>query len=116
MVLVDFLRSDGEGLGDFPPIGAKLGATSVWSTLYVARRCERDLHTHDGAVSRALRPRQNVPGVVGIDGGYLRHWEHKHFVTIVGQSVPIGGEARCFGFVQSQDTWPRRRVTAILRA
>jgi hypothetical protein len=56
--------------------------------------------------------------VVGIDGGYLRHWEHKqtHFVTIVGKSVPSGGEARCSGFVQSQDPWPRRRLTATLRA
>jgi hypothetical protein len=59
-----------------------------------------------------------MPGVVGIDGGYLRHWEHKHthFVAIVGKSVPTGGEAKCFGFVQSQDSWPRRRLTATLRA
>jgi hypothetical protein len=59
-----------------------------------------------------------VPGVVGIDGGYLRDWEHKqtHFVAIVGKSVPIGGEARSFGFVDSQDPWPRRRLTVTLRA
>ena len=56
--------------------------------------------------------------MVGIDRGYLRDWEHKqtHFVAIVGKSVPAGGEAKCFGFVQSQDPRPRRRVTAILRA
>jgi hypothetical protein len=59
-----------------------------------------------------------VPGMVGIEGGYLRDWEHKqtHFVAIVGKSVPAGGEARCFGFVQSQDPRPRRRVTAIWQA
>src|SRR5215471_9983964 len=82
-----------KALGDFLPIDAKLSATSVRrNTLRVARRCERDLHTRDTADSRAVRPRQDVPGVVGIDGGYLRHWEHKqtHFVAIVGKSVPIG--------------------------
>jgi hypothetical protein len=55
---------------------------------------------------------------VGIDGGYLRHWEHKqtHFVAIVGKSVPTSGAAKCFGFVQSQDGWPRRRLVATLQA
>ena len=96
-----------KALRDFLPIDTKLNATSVRrNTLRVARRCERELQTQVEAVSQASRPRQDVPGVVGIDGGYLRHWEHKHthFVAIVGKSVPIGGEARCFGFVQSQDT------------
>jgi hypothetical protein len=53
-----------------------------------------------------------VPAVAGIDGGYLRHWEHKHthFVAIVGKSVPTGGEPKCFGFVQSQDSWPPTSV------
>jgi hypothetical protein len=56
--------------------------------------------------------------VVGIDGGYLRHWEHKdtHFVAIVGKSVPTTGQAKCFGFVQSQDSWPRRRLAATFSA
>ena len=68
--------------------------------------------------TRPSRSKHDVSGVVGIDGGYLRDWEHKqtHFVTIVGKSVPAVGEAKCFGFVQSQDPRPRRRVTAILRA
>jgi hypothetical protein len=106
-------------LRDFLPIDARLNVASVRRhTLRVAQRCEIDLRTQDQANARPSRSGQDVPGVVGIDGGYLRHWEHKqtHFVTIVGKSVPIGGEARCFGFVQSQDSWPRRRVTAILRA
>jgi hypothetical protein len=109
-----------KALGDFLPTDARLSATSVRrNTLRVARRCERDLHTHDDAVSRAVRPRQDAPGVVGIDGGYLRHWEHKrtHFVTIVGKSVPIGGEARCFGFVQRTkwSLWHRKPKPAARR-
>jgi hypothetical protein len=108
-----------KALGDFLPIDAKLSATSVRrNTLRVARRCERELHTGADAVTRASRSGHDMAGVVGIDGAYLRHWQHKqtHLVAIVGKSVPIGGEARCFGFVQSQDPWPRRRVRAILRA
>jgi hypothetical protein len=108
-----------EALRDFLPMDAKLSATSVRrNTLRVARRCESDLHTQEEAVSPPPRSGHDVPGVVGIDGGYLRHWAHKHthFVAIVGKSVPTGGEAKCFGFVQSQDTWPRRRLTATLRA
>jgi hypothetical protein len=100
---------------DFLPMDAKLSATSVRrNTLRVARCCERELHTQDVTVTRPSRSKRDVPGVVGIDGGYLRHWEHKHthFVAIVGQSVPTGGEAKCFGFVQSQDSWPRRQLTA----
>jgi hypothetical protein len=108
-----------KALRDFLPIDVKLSATSVRrNTLRVARRCERDLHIEDEAVTRPRRSGQDMPGVVGIDGGYLRHWEHKHthFVAIVGKSVPTGGEAKCFRFVQSQDSWPSRRLTATLRA
>jgi hypothetical protein len=108
-----------KALRDFLPMDVKLSATSVRrNTLQVARGCERDLHPQEETVTRRSRSSQDVPGVVGIDGGYLRDWEHKqtHFVAIVGKSVPAGGEARCFGFVQSQDPRPRRRVTAILRA
>jgi hypothetical protein len=108
-----------KALRDFLPIDAKLNASSVRrNTLRVAQRCERDLHRRDETVTRHSSSGQDVPGVVGIDGGYLRHWEHKHthFVAIVGKSVPTGGGAKCFGFVQSQDNWPRRRLMATLRA
>jgi hypothetical protein len=108
-----------KALRDFLPVDAKLNATSVRrQTLRVARRCETDLHAQSEAVSRPSRRSQHAPAVVGIDGGYLRHWEHKqtHFVAIVGKSVPTSGAAKCFGFVQSQDGWPRRRLVATLQA
>jgi hypothetical protein len=108
-----------KALRDFLPIDAKLNATAVRrNTLRVARRCERDLHARDQTSTRLSRSRQDEPGVVGNDGGYLGHWEHKqtHFVVIVGKSNPSGGEAKCFGFVHSQDSWPRRRLSATLQA
>src|SRR5262249_1002845 len=98
-----------KALRDFLPMDVKLSATAVRrNTLRVARRCERDLHSQDDMATRPSRSKQDVSGVVGIDGGYLRDWEHKHthFVAIVGKSVPAVGEAKCFGFVQSQDPRP----------
>ena len=57
-----------------------------------------------------------APITVGLDGGYLRSWEHKqaHFVAIVGESVPGDGPAKCFGFVPSHDPKPRRHLAAVL--
>jgi hypothetical protein len=59
-----------------------------------------------------------VPITVGIDGGYLRHWQHKqtHFVAIVGKSVPRDGPVKRFGFVQSHDLRPRRHLAEVLRS
>src|SRR6266700_921727 len=97
----------------------KLNATSVRRhTLRVARRCETDLRTPAEPVGRRTGRLTEGLGTVGIDGGYLRHWtrKHSHFVVIVGKSAPSSGEAKCFGFVQSQDVWPRRRLAATLRA
>jgi hypothetical protein len=86
---------------DFLPVDAKLNATTVRrQTLRVARRCEADLRTQGEANVRRSRSGQHAPAIV----------------AIVGTSVPTNGEARCFGFVQSQDAWPRRRLAALLQA
>jgi hypothetical protein len=72
----------------------------------------------DERASRPSRRSKRAPAAVGIDGGYLRHWEHEHthFVAVVRKSVLTSGQAKCFGFVQSQDARPRRRLVATLRA
>jgi len=55
--------------------------------------------------------------VVGLDGGYVRHWHTKGcFEVIAGKSIPAEGAAKCFGFVQEVDTKPRRRVFEVLRS
>ncbi len=63
-------------------------------------------------------PAPPAPITVGIDGGYLRHWERKqtHFVAIVGEAVPGDGPTKRFGFVQSHDPTPRRHLAAVLRS
>jgi hypothetical protein len=68
-----------KALRDFLPVDAELHATSVRRhTLRIAKRCEADLHTQDETVTRRLCRATEAPVDVGIDGGYFRHWEHKH--------------------------------------
>ena len=45
-------------------------------------------------------PRPDGPITVGIDGGYVRDWEHKqtHFEVIVGKSLPRDGPDKYVGF------------------
>jgi hypothetical protein len=111
-------------LRDFLPVDAALNATSVRrDSLRVARRLEADLGPEPvfplagcpgGCASLPPPPE---PITVGLDGGYLRHWEHKqtHFVAIVGECVPADGPAKRFGFVQSHDPKPRRHLAEVLR-
>jgi hypothetical protein len=58
---------------------------------------------------------------VGIDGGYVHAREGSSrqegwFEVIAGKSVPTDGMAKCFGFVQSYDTKPKRRLFEILQS
>lgn len=55
--------------------------------------------------------------MVGLDGGYVRHWHKKGcFEVIAGKSIPAEGGAKCFGFIQEVDAKPRRRVFEVLRS
>jgi len=55
---------------------------------------------------------------VGLDGGYVRDWEQKPVPLrgIVGKSVPANQPAKCFGFVQTYDAKPTRRLGALLQS
>ena len=63
---------------------------------------------------------------MSIDGGYVRHWGDKkhHFEGIVGKSMRSFGEGvedrppslKRFGFVQTLDTQPKRRLYEVLHA
>ena len=63
-------------------------------------------------------PRPPAPLVVGIDGGYVRDWENKQkqFEVIVGKSMPEEGADKCFGFVQTYDKKPKRRLFELLKS
>jgi len=66
-------------------------------------------------------PRPDGPLTVGIDGAYVhaRDGDNRKagwFELIVGKSVPADGDAKCFGFVTSYDTKPKRRLAELLKA
>jgi len=66
-------------------------------------------------------PRPDGPLTVGIDGGYVhaRDGDNRKagwFELWGGKSVPTDGAAKCFGFVTSYDTKPKRRLAELLKA
>ncbi len=62
-------------------------------------------------------PDPEGPIIVGMDGGFVRGWEDKatQFEVIAGKSVPEDRADRFFGFVQTHDIKPRRRLNQVLR-
>jgi len=113
-----------KALQDFLPVDEKLNAATVRNhTHQIAKRCEKELGEErcsfiDGGPWDWQRlPPSEGPITAGIDGGYLRDWDSKktNFEVIVGKSVPTDRPAKCFGFVQSYDQKPKRRVYASTR-
>lgn len=106
------------------PIDEKLSGTTIQHHLHaVVEEQEKQLPPEgtffNGCcqLERDALPRPDRPLVVGIDGGYVRHWRKKAcFEVITGKSIPDQKRAKCFGFVQDYDTKPRRRVFEVLRS
>lgn len=115
-------------LGEVLPIGATLSASTVRRHVHrVTERAEGELGEErpafiDGCPRDwACLPRPAPPLVVGLDGGYVHSCEQTSrrdgwFEIIVGKSVPGEGPAKCFGFVRSHDTRPKRRLFELLKA
>ena len=66
-------------------------------------------------------PRPALPLTVGLDGGYVHSSEQRSrrdgwFEVIAGKSMPTDGPAKCFGFVQTYDTKPKRRLFEVLKS
>jgi hypothetical protein len=112
-------------LKDVLPIGTVANASGIRSNLHrIAARQDAELGEErscfiEGCIAdwREL-PIPEGPIVVGIDGGYVRDWNDKknNFEVIVGKSVPEDRDARYFGFVQTLDDKPKRRLFEVLRA
>ncbi len=66
-------------------------------------------------------PRPDLPLVVGLDGGYV-HSAHQlsrrdgWFEVIAGKTMASNGPAKSFGFVQTYDTKPKRRLYEALKS
>ena len=120
-------------LKDFLPVDATLNATTIQNhTLTVAQRCEDELGEEQWVFVEGCPadwgclPIPDGPLTVGIDGGYVRDWDEKkgHFEVIVGKSILAFRRAdeedipssKCFGFVQTLDTKPKRRLFEVLQS
>jgi hypothetical protein len=112
-------------LKDFLPLDETLNATTVQNhTLAMAQRCEEELRQDvvicgdrcppDGSLSS----RREGPIAVGLDGGYVRDWDHKQrrFEVIVGKVVPANQPAKYLGFVPTYDTNPSQRLSILLQS
>jgi hypothetical protein len=122
-----------QALKDFLPVDATLNATTIQNhARAVAQRCEDELGEEQWAFVEGCPadwgrlPIPDGPLTVGIDGGYVRDWDEKkgHFEVIVGKSIlafrrddeedlPSG---KCFGFVQTLDEKPKRRLFEVLKS
>jgi len=122
-----------DALQDCLPLARTLDVKTVrYDTLKVAKRLEAELGDEQPSfIEGDLREWELLPlpeGVftVGIDGAYVRHWlDKKHnFEVIVGKSMLSFGEGAAdrmpslkrFGFVQTLDTHPKRRLYEVLHS
>src|SRR5258708_20032736 len=65
--------------------------------------------------------RPDLPLTVGLDGGYVHSSQQRSrrdgwFEVIAGKSMPTDGPAKCFGYVQTLDTKPKRRLFEVLKS
>jgi hypothetical protein len=115
-------------LGELWPIGAQLNATTVQRHLLrVAERMEHELGEEqvifaEGCpAEREDLPAPDAPLTVGLDGGYVHARDERSrkagwFEVIAGKSQPDEGASKCFGFVHTYDTTPKRRLFEVLRS
>ena len=122
-----------QALTDFLPIDETLSVSTVrTNALAVAQRCEAELGEEQMSFIEGCPrdwghlPIPDGPLTVGIDGGYVRDWDEKkrQFEVIVGKSILAFKRedeedvpaSTCFGFVQTIDPKPKRRLFELLQS
>jgi hypothetical protein len=115
-------------LGEILPIGAQLNATTVQRHLLrVAERMEQEVGEEQVMFVEGCPaewedlPAPDAPLTVGLDGGYVHARDERRrkagwFEVIAGKSIPAEGAAKCFGFVHTYDTKPKRRLFEVLKS
>ncbi|MGH3711378.1 MAG: hypothetical protein ACRDRQ_25480 [Pseudonocardiaceae bacterium] len=114
-------------LGELLPLGRHLHPDVVRrQTQAVAQRLEDELGEERPCFidtcqrDREELPRPDLPLTVGLDGGYVHSSSQRSrrdgwFEVIAGKAVPVDGRATCFGYVQTYDTKPKRRLFEVLK-
>jgi hypothetical protein len=115
-------------LGELLPLGRKLHPAVIRrQTQAVATRLEDELGEEQFSFIDTCQadceelPRPDLPLTVGLDGGYVHSSQQRSrrdgwFEVIAGKVVPAEGRASCFGYVQTYDTKPKRRLFEVLKA
>jgi hypothetical protein len=115
-------------LGELLPLGRRLHPAVVRRQAQaVAQRLEDELGEERPSFidtcqrDREELPRPDLPIVVGLDGGYVHSSQQRSrtdgwFEVITGKAIPAAGQPACFGYVQTYDTKPKRRLFEVLKA
>jgi hypothetical protein len=115
-------------LGELLPLGQHLHAMTLRRHVQAtAERLEDELGPEEAMFIEGWPrdwedlPLPDLPLTVGLDGGYVHACDQRSrregwFEVIAGKSMPAEGEAKCFGFVQTYDTKPKRRLFEVLKA
>ncbi|MGZ5401348.1 MAG: ISKra4 family transposase, partial [Nocardioides sp.] len=115
-------------LSEILPLGRALHATTVRRQVQAtAQRLEDELGDEQPSfitgcpADWAELPRPDLPLVVGLDGGYVHSCTQRTrrdgwFEVIAGKTMPADGGSCCFGYVQTYDTKPKRRLFDVLAA
>ena len=115
-------------LAEVLPLGRPLHATTLRRQVQAtAQRLEDELGPEQAMFIEGCQrdwdelPRPDLPLTVGLDGGYVHACRQRSrregwFEVIAGKSVPTQGPARCFGFVQTYDPKPKRRLFETLKS
>jgi hypothetical protein len=114
-------------LGAVLPLGRPLHATTARRHVQaVASRLEDELGPEQWSFIEGCEatwkklPRPDLPLTVSLDGGFVHSAAQTSrrdgwFEVIAGTSTPAEGPGKAFGFVQTYDTKPRRRLFEVLR-
>jgi hypothetical protein len=115
-------------LAETLPLGRPLHATAVrLHAQATADRLESELGPEQPMFIDGCQrewdelPRPDLPLTVGLDGGYVHSSQQRSrrdgwFEVIAGKSMPADGPAKSFGFVQTYDTKPKRRLFEVLKS
>jgi hypothetical protein len=115
-------------LAEVLTLGRRLHATVLRQQVHaVAQRLEDELGPEgwsfiEGCPAQwAQLPRPDLPLTVGLDGGYVHSSEQRSrrngwFEVIAGMGMPSERRAKSFGFVQTYDAKPKRRLFEMLRS
>ena len=115
-------------LGEVLPLGRALYASTVRRQVQAtAQRLEDELGQERFSFidscqrDREELPRPELPLVVGLDGGYVHSSAQTSrrdgwFEVIAGKVMPAAGKPSCFGYGQTYDTKPKRRLFEVLKA